>query len=610
MRKFLKSRLYWKMLLCFLVVALVPLGLVYFYINSRYSQRLKQDLVRMNRLVEKSTGAQAEEFLIKVEYISNLFFNANTQKIIKDSGDLLSSYNARLNLEKVVRVNMDLYKTMDKVDQVTFIRADGTRYHIMNSSNHGIPLEFQGIDTLKMNSYKNHMLMRADQIMESWESKLVYIRRINDVETLELLGYCVVFFDKSQIDRIFEELGEVVETRVAVEDGRGRLLYANFSQADSWLALRKAEGGSGKIRDGDDSDWIEWKYPIKNLGLTVTFYDKMQNVVANVRELSNLTTAVIVLTVFIILVASALFAKTIVMPVISLHSNLKSVSAGNFRVRVHVDTRDELGDVGAAFNEMAGEIDRLVNQVYTIQLKEKETAIAALQAQINPHFLYNTLDMIKSMADIHGEYGIGEVIVALSGVFRYATHTDSFVVTIQDELDNLNNYLKIVSARYGGKIVCTVDVPEELLKEKIVKVCLQPLVENALSHGLGRGGKGRRIQVKFLREGTDIVVRVEDDGVGIPRERMQEIREKLKSAPRDGGDSRGKSVGLKNIHDRIRLYYGDEYGVDLESREGQGTVVTVRYACQTCFAGGGFSGRSQKNSAQGPGNTAEGAGKR
>lgn len=264
---------------------------------------------------------------------------------------------------------------------------------------------------------------------------------------------------------------------------------------------------------------------------------------------------------------------------IRLKDNLSRVRQGDFKVRVPVETGDELGDMGKAFNDMTEEIDRLVNQVYTIQLKEKETAIAALQAQINPHFLYNTLDMIKSMAELYGAYEVGEVIVALSGVFRYATRTESFIVTVCEELDNLQNYMKIVNARFGGKIRYTVEVPQPLMKERIVKVCLQPLVENAIAHGLGRGGKGRAIGIRLKKEEGMIVAEVKDDGVGISGQRLGELVRQL-ALPARGYEGPGAgSVGIKNIHDRIRLYYGSGYGVSISSAEGEGTTVTVRYPC-------------------------------
>ncbi len=191
----------------------------------------------------------------------------------------------------------------------------------------------------------------------------------------------------------------------------------------------------------------------------------MKGVESNIRALSTMTGTVIFITVLIILAASLLFSETIVRPVTRLHKNLVRVKEGDYTVRVHVETRDEVGDLCDAFNGMAEEIDRLVNRVYSVELKEKEAAIKALQAQINPHFLYNTLDMIKSMAELYGALQVSEMIMALSKLFRYATHTDGVLVTIREELENLSSYMTIVNARFGGRIAFAARVPEELLAE-------------------------------------------------------------------------------------------------------------------------------------------------
>lgn len=146
--------------------------------------------------------------------------------------------------------------------------------------------------------------------------------------------------------------------------------------------------------------------------------------------------------------------------------------------------------------------------------------------------------------------------------------------------------MKIVNARFGGGIDCLVDVPEELLEEEIIRVCLQPIVENAISHGLGRGGSGGCISVKIRRREDIIFAEVEDDGVGMEPARLEEVRRKLAEPPggRDGAEN--GNVGLKNIHDRLRLYYGEEYGITIESILGEGTRVMLSYPC-------GFSGKDR-----------------
>lgn len=578
MRKWFTSSLYRKMFVSFLIVALVPLLAVYFYINSRYSTRMKEDAANLQQMAERNTALLLEDFLMKEEYISNLFFSSSTQRLLKEpDSDGLGTYNLQMKLEHMVRVNLDLYKVMDSVEQVTFVKRNGTAYHVLMSSE-PVLLESEEID--HSSRYKNHYLSSIGGVRDG---KLVYVRKIDDVEVISgELGYLYVVFDKNEIDRIFADLSSVMDTRVVVRNQSGELLYANFEDAGDWLqgTGSKAvpfEEGVGK--NGEDS-WVSWDYGMENFGLTVTFYDEVKRLNFNIQELNYLTEILILMTIAVILAASFAFSKTIVNPVLRLRDRLLRIRSGDFKARVQVETNDELGDVELAFNDMAAEMDRLVNQVYATEIKEKEAAIAALQAQINPHFLYNTLDMIKSMADIYGAGEVGDVIVALSGLFRYATHTSVALVTVREELDNLGNYMKIVNMRLGGRITCTVDVPDELLQARIIKVCLQPIVENSVSHGLRRGGRERRIAVRIFRESADIVIEVWDDGVGMDEERIAEIRNRLALPPREDTGTKPGNVGLKNIHDRIRLYYGNEYGVTIESRLGEGTTVTVRYPAE------------------------------
>ena len=241
------------------------------------------------------------------------------------------------------------------------------------------------------------------------------------------------------------------------------------------------------------------------------------------------------------------------------------------------DFLDEFELINSSFNQMLVKLKDSIKEVYEAQIRESNANLAALQAQINPHFLYNTLDMIKSMAELYGALQVSEMIMALSKLFRYATHTDGVLVTIREELENLSSYMTIVNARFGGRIAFAARVPEELLAEPIVKVCLQPLVENSISHGLGSGRAGGRIAVTVKKEEGIMTVTVEDNGGGIQPERLAEIRGRLERRERVEEESGRGNVGLKNIHDRIRLYYGDVYGIVIDSFPGKVTVVTLSY---------------------------------
>lgn len=578
-KTWLESRLNRKIFLSFLTVSLIPLCIVYCYINSAYSEKLRSDAFTQNQLTERNTAVLLEDYLTKIEYISNLFFDSDTQAMIRGASDSLSSYSARMALEKKVRVNLDLFKVMAYVDQVTFLKQDGTAMDVMNSLGYADTILFSVPPEEVGKRFKNQRLMRIEELNDSYTDKYVYLRQIDDLDLKNgTLGWLFIVFDRDQFDLLLQDLRTVLNTEIAMDDGQ-LLLYDTMSGGPEAVNRLRAAAVSYSAppKERRRAESISWDYRIENLGIRVTFFDDMKGVESNIRALSTMTGTVIFITVLIILAASLLFSETIVRPVTRLHKNLVRVKEGDYTVRVHVETRDEVGDLCDAFNGMAEEIDRLVNRVYSVELKEKEAAIKALQAQINPHFLYNTLDMIKSMAELYGALQVSEMIMALSKLFRYATHTDGVLVTIREELENLSSYMTIVNARFGGRIAFAARVPEELLAEPIVKVCLQPLVENSISHGLGRGRSGGRIAVSVKKEDGIMTVTVEDNGGGIQPERLAEIRGRLERRERVEEESGRGNVGLKNIHDRIRLYYGDAYGIVIDSFPGKGTVVTLSY---------------------------------
>lgn len=578
-KTWLESRLNRKIFLSFLTVSLIPLCIVYCYINSAYSEKLRSDAFTQNQLTERNTAVLLEDYLTKIEYISNLFFDSDTQAMIRGASDSLSSYSARMALEKKVRVNLDLFKVIAYVDQVTFLKQDGTAMDVMNSLGYADTILFSVPPEEVGKRFKNQRLMRIEELNDSYTDKYVYLRQIDDLDLKNgTLGWLFIVFDRDQFDLLLQDLRTVLNTEIAMDDGE-LLLYDTMSGGPEAVNRLRAAAVSYSAppKERRRAESISWDYRIENLGIRVTFFDDMKGVESNIRALSTMTGTVIFITVLIILAASLLFSETIVRPVTRLHKNLVRVKEGDYTVRVHVETRDEVGDLCDAFNGMAEEIDRLVNRVYSVELKEKEAAIKALQAQINPHFLYNTLDMIKSMAELYGALQVSEMIMALSKLFRYATHTDGVLVTIREELENLSSYMTIVGARFGGRIVFAARVPEELLAEPIVKVCLQPLVENSISHGLGRGRSGGRIAVTVKKEDGIMTVTVEDNGGGIQPERLAEIRGRLERRERVEEESGRGNVGLKNIHDRIRLYYGDAYGIVIDSFPGKGTVVTLSY---------------------------------
>ena len=206
-----------------------------------------------------------------------------------------------------------------------------------------------------------------------------------------------------------------------------------------------------------------------------------------------------------------------------------------------------------------------------------DTQMKALESQINAHFLYNTLEAINSLAEIVGEKEISTMALALGDMFRYSIKTKGAVVILEKELCHVENFVAIQQIRFDNAFIFNMDVPQELLSSHILKLTLQPLVENALYHGLLNCSMGSTITLSARKAGGKLYFSVTDDGVGISGEAMEQLRKSLmkkSSFAEPNGDGNG-SIGLKNINSRIQLYYGEQYGVNIVSETGKGTTVTI-----------------------------------
>jgi two-component system sensor histidine kinase YesM len=238
------------------------------------------------------------------------------------------------------------------------------------------------------------------------------------------------------------------------------------------------------------------------------------------------------------------------------------------------DNVDEITELGLSFNIMIGKIKELLDSKIKEQDNLKKAELRALQAQINPHFLYNTLDTIIWMAESKKTDQVVEIVTALSSFFRISLSKGMDWITIGEEVERIRNYLTIQKMRYHDILDFKIEVDEAVADNTILKLILQPLVENALYHGIKNKRQGGMISVRAKRKGVDeILLEVEDDGIGLTPEKLAQLRADLND---DSGDIKLESgYGIGNVNNRIRLYYGKQYGLSLQSAYNAGTCVTL-----------------------------------
>ena len=280
----------------------------------------------------------------------------------------------------------------------------------------------------------------------------------------------------------------------------------------------------------------------------------------------------VALTLILVLIASGHLADSITEPILKLRMLMKEAEQGDLKVRFEGTSTDEIGELGQSFNNMIDRIDELVHMVYLEQQSKRNAELKSLQEQIKPHFLYNTLDTISWMARDYDAEDIVHLVDALSNMFRIGLSQGKDFITLREEVTHITNYLYIQKIRYKDKLQYVLDIPQALMGYSVPKLILQPLVENAIYHGIKVKRGGGTIRVLGRREAGKLKLIVADDGAGIAPEKLRALQEGLAAAT---PISEKSSFGLFYIQERIRLCYGGEYGVTIDSVQGEGTQVMI-----------------------------------
>jgi two-component system sensor histidine kinase YesM len=257
---------------------------------------------------------------------------------------------------------------------------------------------------------------------------------------------------------------------------------------------------------------------------------------------------------------------------------MKKVESGDLSIRYRGNRADEIGMLGRSFNNMIEQINKLIALMQIQGRQKRDAELQALQAHIKPHFLYNTLDTINWMSRKKGALDVAELVESLSQLFRIGLSKGNDIISLESEIEHIHSYLKIQKARYKDKLNYSISINPELNNIQVVKLVLQPIVENAIYHGIKeRRGPGN-ITITGEEVDGNLVLNVSDDGVGIPKERLCKLNESLAVSFDSLEETRNREAigyGVMNVQARIRLTFGEPYGLSIESEQGKGTIVKI-----------------------------------
>lgn len=401
-----------------------------------------------------------------------------------------------------------------------------------------------------------------------------YIQVGTETPSSLLVGY-----DIQPMAELYKRYSFAIPTQILIMTLDGEVIYdssGKYAYGDySYLPQRTAQG---PIPDKNGrQDYVETMVkPTRNymVACIVRQGDLAAASGKNTWAILGISTAFALLSAALYILAGHLVSRRV--KVIS--EGLRQIGRHNLSYRIPLaKSADEFGLIARDINTMSEEMENNIQKLYVYQLKQKTAELGEMQSKFNPHFLYNTLEVIRNQLQANGDDSTAQMVLLLAGIFRNFIKSKPFV-TIHEEIAFCSTYLELFKMRYPDRIHIVFDLETELLGYGIICKLLQPIIENYFVHGFDSSRTDNSITISGHLDGDRVVIAVEDNGLGISGERLEQIHQNLAAESRlDCTD-----YGLKSVHDRILIFYGGDCGVDVQSRPGAGTVVGVRIRKMTC----------------------------
>jgi len=543
-------------------------------------------------------GNSVEKVLLQVEQISDFIFtNVNVRRILQKS-DLSESEK----LENVHRMDEILtnYSISSIFNHIPAIRIFGKNGEEYSFGKEVYELDSNKIKALDMES----VLIESNEpfiwsgIHEAYLQKpfqkkyhISLFRLMKDENYNRVTGLLYISLEPALFENMLKEVRLQNKTEIFITDSDNRIIFHSgqkhkYTNIESIIGtLHKEYDNRFYISEDPDGDKLVSMFTIKPYNWKVYGTIPVNTLISDNSKII-VNSFVIFALIFIFACIVWYFILTrITKPLKELACTMSSVGEGNMYVKYESDREDEIGLVANSFNYMMDKMHTLFNNLLDEQYK-------VLQAQINPHFLYNTLNSIRWMAIIHGANNIKDVTDALSRLIMKSMNKNGQFTTVEEEINSLKDYIYIQKIRYNNSFDVEIDIQDEVLKCQCIRFILQPQVENAIFHGLEPKQGFGLIKVSARLEDNHIRFEIWDNGVGMSREQIRRL------LTEDSNKDRGLSgIGVRNVNDRIKMIYGKQYGIEIESKPGEYTCVriTIPNRTESNVTEGGAENKEEKD---------------
>ena len=552
-KKFRDMKYRHKLTILLVISSLVPMTMLALYSHNSMSRLVRHNEVEdTSSILEQTRESIDSQIEVYTGLINYLTYSPDIEEVINEKN--MDNYVAYAKYTQIVDPLLTVPKSYhDAINQIQIFA-----------------------DSIKVRH--EYTLVPMDEIgQEWWSSQLndeVQVQWLVNTEKPEIAAVRNIYDGRNRTavlcitldyNKIFKPLKNIIsdESGTMVLDQSQNIVYRDENIQDNDLAdLRESD----KILEQISKEYVAVNSTSQNTGWKFYLYKTKKSVEKSVYQMLLAEIPLIAGCVLIIFILGMAFSRLFTRKIEMLTENMDQVNHGSREVTVTSDAEDEVGVLIRSFRRMMGEIDRLISEVYENKIALKEFELKALTAQINPHFLYNSLSIINWMAIKSGQKEISKVTLDLSTFYRTALSKGEDMVTVENCIRNIEAYLSIQLVMHDNDFTVQWKIDPQVKTEKVPKLILQPVVENALEHGLDVKEEGDKIlKLSFLDAGDAVLLRVEDNGMGME----QSVAESLVTYQAEG-------YGLKNVNDRICLLYGEEYKIRITSSVGKGTVVEMR----------------------------------
>lgn len=570
-----KSTIYKRLFATYMIVTIFLIGTLDFYFINRFfknnidrstyiNEKVSYDVNEEINKINDSSNKIIENMYSDISVLEDilLFMNLDKVSYLRTKLDKFSQNNSYYynGIERFVNLSFGLNDSLEEISFISYERMEKNSFNRRNQikTEHVEKNEF-----LSANSFNN---------ISTNKNTIEFVREIKNPVNLKAQGIIIIKYNLNHVNDVFKKYED--KHQIIIVDSDGYVIHSSDKDYD-YEKYRYYD----EILNSNKEAKLEKSYYINKTvnPLGIISVAKIGKSEVNKVSIGLINSIVFVDALVLIISLSIIYIK---LKLLSDRTDkvlfaMDEVKNGNLEVEIPITSdNDEINYISENFNKMCKDLNEYIKKIYLSEIEQKKAEMTALQNQINPHFLYNTLESIRMKAICNGDKEVGKMLYTLSFLFRKQVK-DSNIITLKEELDYCTKYIEIFKFRYYDNFNFEISCPSELEKYKINKFTIQPLIENYFVHGIRLEDCDNLLKIEVYREENDILINIIDNGKGVTRTTLEIINYKLTQR-----EKLGNSIGISNVNERIVNEYGENYGVRLKQNKDRGVTLIIKISCK------------------------------